>query len=236
MNTETKFSVVICTYNDARYLPKAIESVIDQQFSDWELIIVNDGSADETLEMLRPYKNHPNIHIISLTENKGKAFCLNIALGTAKGTWLIELDADDWLPKGALENIDEIVEIGVEAYYGNYVEWREQFRDKKLSFSKVIKGMSNFQAITYLENAYPLAPRIYRIDTLRKIGGWHTKDIYQSRLYEDVYILCAISKHGKVAHVDRLLYHRRLRKGSVTEGQKGMFEKWREWVRKELSI
>ncbi|MEA3322032.1 MAG: glycosyltransferase family 2 protein [Bacillota bacterium] len=235
-NNSTTFSIVICTYNNAEYIRKAIESVMNQEVSNWELIIINDGSTDDTLEILAPYKNSPAVHIISLEQNRGKAYCLNIALHAAKGTWLVELDSDDWLEKNALLVLDEVVETGVAAYYGNYAEWREHLRDKKLSFSKVIKGLPNFTASVYLESAYPLAPRIYQIDLLRKIGGWHTKDIYQSRLFEDVYILCAISKQGKVAHIDKLLYHRRLRRGSVSAQQRGIFERWRDWVKAELSI
>ena len=230
-----KFSVVICTYNDAEYLSKAIESVMDQTRSIWELIIVNDGSTDDTAKILESFKENPNVHILSLNINNGKSTCLNIALKTAKGRWLVELDSDDWLPKTTLEVLDELVENGV-AYYGNYAEWREHYRSRELTFSKVVKGMPDFNVRSYLENAYPLAPRIYRLDTLRKVGGWHTNDIYQGRLYEDVYILCAVSKHGKVVHLDELLYHRRLRRGSVTAGQRDMFEKWREWIREELSI
>ncbi|WP_157663737.1 glycosyltransferase family 2 protein [Sutcliffiella horikoshii] len=236
-NTDPKFSVVICTYNDAEYLSNATESVINQSKCNWELIIVNDGSSDDTLKILEPLKIFPNIHVISLPQNKGKAFCLNIGLQAAKGTWLVELDADDWLPKKALEMLDNIVCEGVEAYYGNYVEWRENYSNKQLSFSRVIKGMPDFNATMYLESAFPLAPRIYRMDTLRKIGGWYTKDIFESRMYEDVYILCAISKKGRLEHLDELLYHRRLRSRSVSaKGRKDLFEKWKEWVKEELSI
>lgn len=229
------FSVVICTYNDGEYLSQAIESVMDQTVRDWELIIVDDGSRDNTAEILSTWKTNPKIQFISLPHNKGKAVCLNIALEVIRGTWLVELDADDWLAKSALELLNRLIEPETVAYYGNYAVWREHFRSKELTFTKVVKGMPAFNAIRYLENAYPLAPRIYRADALRKIDGWHTNDIYQSRLYEDVYILCALSKQGKVEHLDELLYHRRLRSGSVSvAGKKEKFEKWVAWVKEEL--
>lgn len=229
------FSVVICTYNDAEYLSYAIDSVMNQSMRNWDLIIVDDASTDNTGEILEPWKSNPKVHIISLPYNQGKATCLNTALQAIKGTWLVELDADDWLARSALEFLDRVLEPEAVAYYGNYAEWREHFRSKELTFTKVVKGMPTFHALNYLESAYPLSPRIYRADALKKIGGWHTKDIYQSRLYEDVYILCALSKQGKVVHLNELLYHRRLRSGSVsTAGKKEKFQKWVAWVKKEL--
>ena len=58
-NSMCKVTVYMPAYNYAEYIDKAVQSVLDQTMSDWELIIINDGSTDNTMEVLSKYQNHP---------------------------------------------------------------------------------------------------------------------------------------------------------------------------------
>ena len=89
-------SVIITSYNYARYIGAAVQSVLDQTYRDLEIVVVDDGSTDETLEVLRHFEN--DITIIC-QENSGKSVALNRGIAATQGRYLAFLDSDDcWRP------------------------------------------------------------------------------------------------------------------------------------------
>jgi len=92
-----KVSVIIATYNRAEYIGKAITSVISQIFTDWELIIWNDGSTDDTETIVGSFSDQRIKYFAD--SNHGKCYALNKAIGKASGRWIAILDDDDlWKP------------------------------------------------------------------------------------------------------------------------------------------
>ncbi len=90
-------SVVIPTYNYAEYLPQAIESVLNQTFLDFEIVVVDDGSTDDTPSVVRQFGDR--IRYVR-QENRGNACARNRGMAEARGQWLCFLDADDlWEPR-----------------------------------------------------------------------------------------------------------------------------------------
>lgn len=87
-----KVSVVIPTYNHSRYLPYALESVINQSYANLEVIVIDDGSTDGTAEVIKPY--HSKINYI-YKENGGTPSALNLGLSRATGKYICWLSADD---------------------------------------------------------------------------------------------------------------------------------------------
>ncbi len=87
-----KVSVLIPTYNRRDYIVSAVESVLAQDFSDFEIIVVDDGSTDDTAERLRPYESR--IRLIR-TANHGPALARNVAMLAARGEYVAYLDSDD---------------------------------------------------------------------------------------------------------------------------------------------
>ena len=87
-------SVLLPAYNAEKYISEAINSILNQTYENFELIIVNDGSKDATLEVISSHKN-PRIKLINLAENKGISDCLNIAISNANGKYLARMDCDD---------------------------------------------------------------------------------------------------------------------------------------------
>lgn len=92
-----RISVIIPSYNRASFLLEAVESVYKQTFPDFELIIIDDGSTDETTEALKKF---PRSFLYRFQENQGVSKARNLGLTLARGEWVAFLDSDDlWLPK-----------------------------------------------------------------------------------------------------------------------------------------
>jgi glycosyltransferase involved in cell wall biosynthesis len=88
-------TVLMCVYNDALFLPEAVESILAQTFTNFDFIIINDGSTDRSPEILQNYaKQDPRIILIS-RENHGLTKSLNFGTSLAKGEFLARMDADD---------------------------------------------------------------------------------------------------------------------------------------------
>jgi glycosyltransferase involved in cell wall biosynthesis len=98
-----KVSVVIPTYNRAQYLPQAIQSVLAQTFTDYEIVVVDDGSTDNTREVIKPFFGR----IKYLTqENQGISRTRNRAILESKGRYIAFLDSDDyWTPEKLAEQV-----------------------------------------------------------------------------------------------------------------------------------
>jgi glycosyltransferase involved in cell wall biosynthesis len=97
------FSIIIPTYNQAHFLPQALNSVLAQTDGDWEAVVVNDGSTDSTSEILEKYaQEDPRFHIIH-KPNGGVAAALNDALRHVRGEWICWLSTDDFFELDKLE-------------------------------------------------------------------------------------------------------------------------------------
>ena len=101
-NKNLKVSVIIPTYNCARYISKAIDSVLKQTYRDFEIIIINDGSSDDTEKVVKPYLKNESVSYI-YQENKGVAAARNKGIRNSKGEYIALLDADDYWSSMKLE-------------------------------------------------------------------------------------------------------------------------------------
>jgi len=91
-----QISVLMPVYNAAEYLAASINSIISQTFSDWEMVIVNDGSTDGSLNIANSWTaRDQRIRVIDNAENKGQTACLNQGMKHCLGTWIARQDADD---------------------------------------------------------------------------------------------------------------------------------------------
>ena len=97
---EPVVSIVLPTFNRLRYLREAITSVFAQSFQQWELLIADDGSDDETLAYLRALRRDPRIKLLQLTHSGNPPKVRNAALSHAQGSYVAFIDSDDvWLPE-----------------------------------------------------------------------------------------------------------------------------------------
>jgi len=116
MNLKTKetkiaFSILMANFNNEKYIEDAINSVLNQTFTQWELIIVDDKSTDNSLEKINPFLKFKNIHLIKHQYNLGYGGTLKTAAKKAKNQIIAILDPDDVLHTAALEKIAYMYEI-----------------------------------------------------------------------------------------------------------------------------
>ena len=101
-----KLSVIIPVYNTEKYIEKCLNSIVNQTMEDLEIIIVNDGSTDNSQEIINEYtKKYPNLIKSFIKENGGQGSARNYGLNYAKGKYISFVDSDDWLDLELLENM-----------------------------------------------------------------------------------------------------------------------------------
>lgn len=113
-------SVIVPAYNSAATLPRAVGSALKQDMPDMELLIVDDGSRDNTAEVAQCLaRSDARVRVVSLPRNRGKSSAMNIAVAEARGAWVAVLDADDWysptrlstlLAAGRREDVDLVAD------------------------------------------------------------------------------------------------------------------------------
>ena len=130
-----KFTIIIPTYNRAAFLPKAIESVLAQTYTDWELILVDDGSIDNTHEVILQYNDERITYIYQ--ENAERSAARNNGINHAKGDYVCFLDSDNVMLPNRLQLLSET--INKTACYYTDIEYRNEGKD-----SSVIKTGRNY--------------------------------------------------------------------------------------------
>ena len=106
----TEISIIVPVYNSEKYLKETIGSILNQTFQDFELICVNDGSKDNSLEILNYFKEEDERIIVINQENQGVSTARNNAISIAKGKYIAFLDSDDLMHPTFLEKMHQIIE------------------------------------------------------------------------------------------------------------------------------
>ena len=119
-----KFSVIVPVYNTQKYLKRCIESVLNQTYKNYEIILINDGSTDNSLEILKKYESNNQVKIIT-QKNHGLSYTRNVGISHATGDYVILLDSDDFLEKDLFKvlnlNIknEDMIKFNYNYYFGN---------------------------------------------------------------------------------------------------------------------
>lgn len=123
-------SVITPTYNRADFLPEAVRSVLDQSFPDFELLIVDDGSTDDTREVLAPFLEDPRVHY-QYQPNQGQSVARNLGLAKARGRFICFLDSDNaWLPHKLEQQLAAFEQHpDVDVVYGDILTIDEQGKE-----------------------------------------------------------------------------------------------------------
>lgn len=222
MNTPL-VTIIIPVYNAERFLYSCLESVLAQQYTHWELIIVNDGSKDNSFSILEEYVHRDNRIKVINKNNEGVSIARNIALQQAKGELVYFADADDIIYPDALRLLVAkiIVEDAsfVKADYKAISEINEElFVNKKY----VIRGKREYKIgdiVGFIDKVimgeYFLWTCLFRMDIIR---NQKIQFLPHCRLMEDADFLMNYMLHSsRNVYLNHQIYGYRKHKGAVTE-------------------
>lgn len=144
-------SIITPSYNCAQFIAETVKSVLAQTYANWEMLIVDDGSTDNTKEVVCRYKD-PRIHYHRIEYNSGAAVARNTALRMAKGRWIAFLDSDDlWKPEKLEYQLAFMVDNNYAFSYHKYTEIDERGH----SLKRIITGPAHISRIGMLSYCWP---------------------------------------------------------------------------------
>lgn len=111
VNTPPRLSIVIPVYNTEKYLPKCIDSILEQDFTDYELWLIDDGSKDGSIEVIKSYALKDSRIKTAFIKGTGPAMPRNYGLDHASGEYILFVDSDDYLPSGALRSLMNVTVV-----------------------------------------------------------------------------------------------------------------------------
>jgi len=192
---EIKIDIILPNYNSENFLFETIDSILNQTYTNWELIIVDDNSNSETKQILKQYSSHPKIKIIWLKKNKGPAFCRNLAMIRSKSDYIAFIDSDDiWYKNKLLDQLNFMLKNNFYFTYTNYLTFKthDKLQKKKIKVSTV-KPPENFNFSAFIKNtSIGTSTMIIKKKIIGSIKFTNTK------ICEDYYFKCKILK--KIMH------------------------------------
>jgi len=208
-----KISVIMSVYNGEKYLREAINSILNQTFKNFEFIIVNDGSTDSSLDIIKSY-NDARIVVID-QKNTGQGIGRNIAIKHSNGEYIAILDADDismpdrlQLQYDFLEKHPECVAVGSNAEIidkdSNYVYTSNQ----ALSWEEI---KNNLPSMPFIHSS-----TMYRKTAFDKVGGYP-----DMRSAEDAFLFNKFAKIGELRNLPDVLIKYRICPTAVTTKSSG---------------
>ena len=214
-------SIVIPVYNMEKYLRECLESVCNQTFNNIEIIIVNDGSIDNSKIIIEEYLEKDSRIVFIDKENTGLSDSRNIGLKNARGKYILFLDSDDYLNKNCCKTLyNEMEQENIDLLRLNYnIIYKDEFIKKNISYKKMgkkifrlneyIKNMNkknlyNFNVWSYLFKKEIIENNCIKFDKELHIGE------------DDIFTIEYLNYCQKIKVLDKNLYFYRIREGSST--------------------
>lgn len=211
-NQNELISVIINVYNCEKYIDKCLKSVIDQTYKNLEIIIVNDGSTDNTLEIVKKYKDG-RIRIIN-QENMGLSLSRNVGIDNAHGEWLFFVDADDFVTNDVIEYLYDIAKKNnvllsacktLDIYNYDYTLYQEPEELKLLSAREMIKKI-----FLQLDRTGTIWNKLMKKELFNDIR-------FEARIINDVVVIYKLYLQAEtIAFGNRITYFYLLRPDSIS--------------------
>ncbi len=221
--TEPKITVLVPAYNAEKYIHQAIDSVLGQSFTDFELLIINDGSTDGTEKIIRSY-NDERIRLINQS-NQGIAAALNLGLLNANAELVARFDADDiCMPDRLKQQYDFLnahpgyIIVGCDA---DYID-----RDGEYVFTCTMPAHTDeeIQELTSSKCPFIHSAVLFRKEAVLQAGGYDANAF----AFQDHLLWSKIIKQGKACNLDAKLLSVRLNPESISIDEKWRTKRFRE--------
>lgn len=197
-------SIIIPTYNREKTLERAILSVMNQTYKEWELIIIDDGSSDGTKELVSKYVS-PKVHYIKLEMNQGVCKSRNIGIKYAKGGYVAFLDSDDeWVADKLEKQMKELEQKGTKVAYCRF---SRNYGNDKVTITPNFDYNGNLEGDIFYElllgNFIGAPTMIIAKDILEEVGGFNENLMN----LEDYELILRIAKDFYIAFTNEVLVH-----------------------------
>lgn len=236
-------SLIIPAYNMARYLPECLDSALHQTLENIEIICVDDGSTDDTLDVFNQYAGQDKRIKVIHQENSGQAVARNTATEQATGQFIQFLDADDYLEPDTCECVyTYMLLFGLEMCQVAAIEFDDQTRKEFENGYHTVSWLpQNFMPVFNYHNllsclgqvAVTAWMTIYRRNFLiRKEINW----IHKKLFYEDTpFFIEALLKAERMGALSDKFYHRRVHASAITQNIKTNFKDYTEIIKYTLA-
>ncbi len=145
----TLVDIILPNYNSEKYIDETLKSIINQSLKNWKLYIVDDASADSSLEKIEKYNSDNRIDIIKLNENKGPGHCRNQALKLCKSKYISFIDSDDvWSTEKLEEQINFMSKSNIKFSYTNFLSFKVKKEDKVFQEKKYLPQKFDYESFT----------------------------------------------------------------------------------------
>ncbi len=217
MHNDPKITVLMPAYNAGSYIAEAIASVLKQSFTDFELLIVNDGSTDDTVQVINSF-NDKRIVLIS-QENKGIAAALNVGLKAARAPYIARFDADDvCYPNRLKMQYDFITTYPEYSVIGSAADYMDVKGHFIFTYHPEAHLNEEIQQLNYTVCPFIHSSVFYKKEIITNNGGYNE----HAYTFEDHFLWVNILKHEKACNLSLPLIKVRLNPNSIT-----IDEKWR---------
>ncbi|WP_308991788.1 glycosyltransferase family 2 protein [Mariniflexile litorale] len=207
-------SIITPMFNSEAFISDTIDSVINQTYKNWELLLIDDCSTDSTIQIVNPFlSKHQNIKLLKNNKNLGAAISRNKGIEAANGKYIAFLDADDlWKPKKLEIQIEFMETHNCDICFSNY----EQIDETGKALNKLVKALPELTYKKYLKSNYiGNLTGVYNVDVLGKIKAPNLRKRQDWALW-----LLAIKKSKKPAiGISQSLAYYRIRKNSMSSNK-----------------
>lgn len=215
MNYFKEISIVIPVYNAEKYISRCLNSIIGQTYQDFEIILINDGSKDKSLEILKEYSNkYENIKIFS-QENSGPSKARNLGIEKANGKYLIFIDIDDWIEINFIKKIYNEVVKGYDLVTIGYKDISKYGIIELNDFKTLNKNKDRFLLNIFDGVGGTLWAKIFKIDIIKKYNLNLNPKIFMCE--DQLFVLEYALKINNYSNLKECLYnYNRLNEHSIT--------------------
>ena len=182
---ESKVSVILPNYNSSKTIRKTINSIQNQTYKNWEIIIVDDNSDKLTKNLLSKYKNKKKIKVYFLPKNKGTAYCRNLAIKKSKSDYLAFIDSDDLWKNNKLKV--QINFMKKNNYFFTYTYYKTFKLNNPIKKNIVVPNKFNFKSFTK-NTSIATSTMVVKREKANNIEFSNTK------ICEDYYYKCQLLK------------------------------------------
>lgn len=214
-DTQTDITVLMPVYNAGKYLVEAIDSVLNQTLGDFEFLIINDGSTDNTEELIRSYTD-PRIRLIN-QPNGGVSAALNTGLALARGTYIARFDGDDICYPSRLEKQYAFMQLHPEyIVIGSDADYMSEEGDFLFTYRNTGHSNEEIQERINVYCPFVHSSVFYRKAPVLETGGYEVN----AHSFEDYFLWKHLIKKGKVCNFKDPLIKVRFNASSVTVDEK----------------